>query len=547
MSGPCLFVSYSHKDGKWLEALRTQLEPLELDCDLWHDQRIVPGDRWHREIESALRAAQAAIFLVSPDFLESAFIREHELPALLNGAESRGLRVLCLHVRPSVLAGTGRLKDVYERLRRFQALNDPDRPLSRLSKARQDKALAEIAADIQRAVAPFPVAATPPADSVTPVAFRNMPHGSPDGVFLGRDVELRLLDDAWADTAHTQVVALVAAGGVGKTALVQEWLQRLRADGWRGASRVYAWSFFSQGTSDDRQASDDVFLSEALAWFGVPHEATESAADKGRLLGEELSHQRVLLLLDGVEPLQYPPGPLGGRLRAPGVEALLDRIARVGAPGLVVVTTREALTDLSDCQRNADRPAGTVVAHDVSNLAEVDGARALHRLGVRKAGPAQVAEDDDELRAASREVRGHALTLSLLGKYLALVHDGNVRRRDSSPLPRSRRRDPRRLRLPRDRGLRALAEDRRRQREARAGGRPPAGAVRPPSRSRLPGRAAPRTADRGTDGSPGRPERNAVAARGRPSAGVRPAAARQQRRAAGRTPAGPRGPRAPPA
>jgi hypothetical protein len=42
-----------------------------------------------------------------------------------------------------------------------------------------------------------------------------------------------------------------------------------------------------------------------------------------------------------------------------------------------------------------------------------------------------IAPDDQELRAASREVRGHGLTLQLLGRYLRLVEDGDIRKRDT--------------------------------------------------------------------------------------------------------------------
>jgi hypothetical protein len=89
--------------------------------------------------------------------------------------------------------------------------------------------------------------------------------------FLGREAKLKLLDDAWSETGRTHVVELVAWGGVGKTSLVKRWLERLKADGWRGARWVYGWSFYSQGTSEDRQASDDPFLTDALHWFAVEH------------------------------------------------------------------------------------------------------------------------------------------------------------------------------------------------------------------------------------------------------------------------------------
>ncbi len=251
--------------------------------------------------------------------------------------------------------------------------------------------------------------------------------------FLGREAELKLLDDAWSETGRTHVVVLVAAGGVGKTSLVKRWLDRLKADGWRGAQRVYGWSFFSQGTSEDHQASDDPFLTDALRRFAVEYDPKLSSWDKGRLLAGAVARSRTLLVLDGLEPLQHPPGPLGGELRAPGVQSLLRQLVAAGHPGLGVVTTRETIKDLEEHERTRDHPAGAVLKHGLDNLSEADGARLLHRLGVRRAGAADISENDVELRQASREVHGHALTLTLLGRYLAHSADdgvGDIRQRD---------------------------------------------------------------------------------------------------------------------
>lgn len=56
----------------------------------------------------------------------------------------------------------------------------------------------------------------------------------PGPQFVGREAELARLDKAWEDPA-THVLTLVAFGGVGKSALVARWIDRMAADGWRGA------------------------------------------------------------------------------------------------------------------------------------------------------------------------------------------------------------------------------------------------------------------------------------------------------------------------
>ncbi|MGH9855684.1 MAG: DUF4062 domain-containing protein, partial [Blastocatellia bacterium] len=123
---------------------------------------------------------------------------------------------------------------------------------------------------------------------------------------FGRDAELKLLDDAWANP-KINVVTFVAWGGVGKTALVNHWLRRMEKDDYRGAERVYAWSFYSQGACDDRAASADLFIDAALRWFGDSDPTQGSPWDKGERLANLVRRSRTLLLLDGLEPLQQPP------------------------------------------------------------------------------------------------------------------------------------------------------------------------------------------------------------------------------------------------
>lgn len=143
-----VFVSYSHADSKWLDLLRTHLDPLKGALDLWDDTRIAAGAHWRSEIEKALRSAKLAVLLVSPDFLASRFITEHELPVLLAAAEAGGTRVMSLHVRSSLLAGDAPLPDQLAHLRYFQALNDPRKPLDGLTPAKRGKALVAVAEKI---------------------------------------------------------------------------------------------------------------------------------------------------------------------------------------------------------------------------------------------------------------------------------------------------------------------------------------------------------------------------------------------------------------
>ncbi|HXU31115.1 MAG TPA: hypothetical protein VN851_11105, partial [Thermoanaerobaculia bacterium] len=236
---------------------------------------------------------------------------------------------------------------------------------------------------------------------------------------FGREAEIAKLDAAWADP-KTHVVTLVAWGGVGKTSLVAEWAGRLAARDYDGAS-YFDWSFYSQGTKEQGAATGEPFVNEALRFFGgeegepIAVSAT-SAWDKGSKLAEFVAKRRALLILDGLEPLQHPASsPLAGQLKDPGLEALLKGLAQRNS-GLCVVTTRESVTNLASFHGT------TAPEWELERLDKTAGVALLKSLGV--------ASSAKELEALVEEAAGHALTIQLLGTYLARAHGGDVRKRD---------------------------------------------------------------------------------------------------------------------
>ncbi|MFH1110364.1 MAG: hypothetical protein V1790_14380 [Planctomycetota bacterium] len=263
----------------------------------------------------------------------------------------------------------------------------------------------------------------PSPDTRAQIAPTRLRHGAEH--LFGREKELAALDRAWEDPG-THIVTIVAWGGVGKTSLVVEWMARKAKAGWPGFEGVFDWSFYSQGTREQGAASADAFVSKALEFFGDEGMAKSAASpwDKGSRLAQLVAQRRTLLVLDGLEPLQYPPGPLTGKLKDPALEALLKGLAQQN-PGLCMVTTRERVADLAPFRDT------TAPQWDLEYLSEEAGAALLHRAGATRAGAASIKANDSELRAASREVNGHALTLRLLGGYLALTAGGDIRKRDT--------------------------------------------------------------------------------------------------------------------
>jgi hypothetical protein len=246
----------------------------------------------------------------------------------------------------------------------------------------------------------------------------------PSSIFerlIGRDRELERLDAAWAERS-IRVLSVVALGGAGKTALVHHWMQRFEEAGWKakGAAAAFAWSFYSQGGGDARQASGDLFISEALGFFGDRDPVAGSPRDRGVRLAEHVRRRRTLLILDGLEPLQEPPSSaVAGRVKDPAVAALLLQLASDN-PGLLVLTTREPVAELKSREGRGAR------AIDLDRLGDEAGAALLRWLGVEGR--------EDELRRVAHEVHGHALTLTLLGTYLRDARKGDVRAWKDLPL-----------------------------------------------------------------------------------------------------------------
>ncbi len=236
----------------------------------------------------------------------------------------------------------------------------------------------------------------------------------------GRKREIATFRRDW-ESEQIRVLSVVAYGGTGKSALVNSWLQEMQAREYGGAQKVLAWSFYSQGTKENL-VSADLFVSTALVWLGDESPPSLNLWARGLRLASLVKQTRFLLVLDGLEPLQYPPSApeVAGQITDDSIRALLEELAKPDWEGLCLVTTRVPLSDLRRFQ--ADGPGsgpGTVERLDLENLNERDGADLLQHLIGREA-------DFRDLQAAVREVEGHALAITLMGNYLRDVHGGDL-------------------------------------------------------------------------------------------------------------------------
>jgi TIR domain len=143
-----IFISYSHKDRKWLDILQTALKPLipHIPCLIWDDTKIKAGQDWRKEINNALASTKVAVLLISPHYLASKFITEYELLSLLDAAKSDGLIIFWIAIRNCLYQFT--------EIGQYQALNDPSNPLATLGLRARDNEVVSICKQIKSATEP---------------------------------------------------------------------------------------------------------------------------------------------------------------------------------------------------------------------------------------------------------------------------------------------------------------------------------------------------------------------------------------------------------
>jgi TIR domain len=432
---PVIFISYSHRDEPdkspggetwWLTYVQSHLQPaVKGDIfELWTDYDIDGGADWRTAIDKKLNDCDIFILLVSRHSVSSDFICGVEVDRMLARRRESELTFYPIVLSPFATSTVPWLMGM-------NLMPRGGKPLSTLANADRDVAMVEIVEEIAAKAkqiagrktasqAPFPIRART-TDSATSLSVRpatvdiaHLPETAYENL-VGREVELKRLNDAWADR-NANILSLVAEGGAGKSALVNEWLKRMRAENYRDAEAVLGWSFYSQGTKE-RATSAEQLLNWAVGKLGIEIETT-SAIAKGEAIAEALMIRRVLLVLDGCEPLQHGLDKQQGELKDQGLRALLRRFAATPpdrAHGLVVLTSRSAIKDIARWED------GSAPVERLDKLSDEAGAALLRDNGVWGT--------DKELQAASCDFGGHALALGLLASYLKEKYFGDVRQR----------------------------------------------------------------------------------------------------------------------
>ena len=140
-----VFISYSHhaRDTHWKDELLTHLAGFDRLIDVWVDTRIGAGKDWEKEIRAAMARARVGVFLVSPSFLASKFIKTVERQ------ETEGMEIMPVMVRACPYKPHAWLKPM-------QIRPKDATPIDGLSSSAADSALAAIAMEIYGMCYPIP-------------------------------------------------------------------------------------------------------------------------------------------------------------------------------------------------------------------------------------------------------------------------------------------------------------------------------------------------------------------------------------------------------
>jgi hypothetical protein len=226
---PVIFIRYAHADEpekpvegevQWLSFVRTYLQPAVKGgiFNLWVDRQMMGGADWDPEIEQKLRACDIFILLVSARSMASNYIIDKEI-AIVRERQKNGedVHFYPLLLTPTPDAGLEKVRDKNLRPRDakpFSGFSSNHDRLQHMTEAANE--IATIAQQIvERKAARQPSA---PSIRSSCVHITGLPETAYERL-VGREVELKRLDEAWADR-RTNILSLVAEGGAGKC---QRW------------------------------------------------------------------------------------------------------------------------------------------------------------------------------------------------------------------------------------------------------------------------------------------------------------------------------------
>ncbi len=237
----------------------------------------------------------------------------------------------------------------------------------------------------------------------------------PEPNFVGRTEMLETITE-WYKNPKVRIGALIGWGGVGKSTLVRKWYDKMednkiRPDG------IFWWGFY-------RNAYLEQFLNALLRYVSggqIEPDTIKSTWEKTDRIKEYIGQGAYLIILDGLEEMQkgQTSGEQFGCMEHRECAEMLRFLADTKGNGLCLITTRYPLTDIKNYQ-------GMVYQNiEVERLSIADARALFKKVGV-KGSP-------EEIDSVIEEYDGHALSLTLLSKYLVEDFGGDIKKAKQIP------------------------------------------------------------------------------------------------------------------
>ena len=115
--------------------------------------------------------------------------------------------------------------------------------------------------------------------------------------FVGREQQLAQIDKAWYDE-HTHILSIIGVGGVGKSALVSQWLSNISQQRFAGATKVLGFDF-----NDIMPDQLDSFINTVRDFFPNDAPWPEAQHLQAQYLANSICQYKSLLIIDQFDAL----------------------------------------------------------------------------------------------------------------------------------------------------------------------------------------------------------------------------------------------------
>jgi len=325
---PFVLVAYSSKDKKWRDLLASRMDVLDTHGKIkWYDDSYDDSEeKWAQRVENDLNFACTTIMILTPNFLDSNFLSNNKFLNLLKKRQKERMQVIPLFAE---LCMTGRNK----LLSTFKTI--PEKPISGKSSKSEfinniflDNLTVDVSKNLSKiAMSKFNKLNISLSENSI---FLKLP--TTKAKIFRRDQELAIIDDAWSDS-NVNILNIISDNGIGKTSLINQWLNKIKSNNYSDAKFVYAWSFYK----NKEKNQVDEFLNHALDWLG-DYYSDGTSKEKGKRLAKLVSKVQALIILDSLDALQISSGKNKGKFKSSDMEALLNELSHSNA-GLCITTS----------------------------------------------------------------------------------------------------------------------------------------------------------------------------------------------------------------